>query len=63
MKRRGKIQRGLIIMASAAGSITDLAQGMWRSQGRKHNGVDGIISPYPRRQRDETTYSLAWVVI
>ena len=32
MKRRGKIQRGLIIMASAAGSIADLSQGMWRSQ-------------------------------
>jgi hypothetical protein len=32
MKRRGKIQRGLIIMASAAGSIADLARGMWRSQ-------------------------------
>jgi hypothetical protein len=32
MKRRGKIERGLIIMASAAGSITDLARGMWRSQ-------------------------------
>ena len=32
MKRRGKIQRGLIIMASAAGSIADLARGMWHSQ-------------------------------
>jgi hypothetical protein len=32
MKRRGKIQRGLIILASAAGSIADLARGMWRSQ-------------------------------
>ena len=32
MKRRGKIQRGLIIMASAAGSIADLSRGMWRSQ-------------------------------
>jgi hypothetical protein len=30
-KKRGKIQRGLIVMGSAAGSIGDLAQGMWRS--------------------------------
>jgi hypothetical protein len=29
-KKRGKIQRGLIVMASAAGSIHDLARGMWR---------------------------------
>jgi Family of unknown function (DUF5989) len=31
IKRRGKIRRGLIIIASAAGSIADLARGMWRS--------------------------------
>jgi Family of unknown function (DUF5989) len=30
IKRRGKIRRGLIIIASAAGSIGDLARGMWR---------------------------------
>jgi hypothetical protein len=29
-KKRGKIQRGLIVMGSAAGSIIDLARGMWR---------------------------------
>jgi hypothetical protein len=29
-KKRGKIQRGLIVMGSAAGSISDLARGMWR---------------------------------
>jgi hypothetical protein len=29
-KKRGKIQRGLIVMGSAAGSIGDLALGMWR---------------------------------
>jgi hypothetical protein len=29
-KKRGKIQRGLIVMGSAAGSIGDLARGMWR---------------------------------
>jgi hypothetical protein len=29
-KKRGKIQRGLIVMGSAAGSINDLARGMWR---------------------------------
>ena len=31
IKRRGKIRRGLIIIASAAGSIADLVRGMWRS--------------------------------
>jgi hypothetical protein len=30
-KKRGKIVRGLIVMGSAAGSIQDLARGMWRS--------------------------------
>ena len=30
IRRRGKIQRGLIVMASAGGSIADMAQGMWR---------------------------------
>jgi hypothetical protein len=29
-KKRGKIQRGLIVMGSAAGSIGDLALGTWR---------------------------------
>ena len=31
IRKRGKIRRGLIVMGSAAGSITDLAQGMWHS--------------------------------
>jgi len=31
IKKRGKIERGLIVMGSAVGSITDLALGMWRS--------------------------------
>lgn len=30
IKRRGKIERGLILMGSAGGSIADMAQGMWR---------------------------------
>ncbi len=30
IRRRGKIERGLIVMASAGGSIADMAQGMWR---------------------------------
>ncbi|HUE62777.1 MAG TPA: DUF5989 family protein [Rhizomicrobium sp.] len=34
-KKHGKIQRGLIVMGSAAGSIGDLAQGMWRSGASK----------------------------
>jgi hypothetical protein len=31
IKKRGKIRRGLIVMRGAAGSIGDLARGMWRS--------------------------------
>jgi len=33
--RRNKIHRGLIVMASAGGSIAEMAQGMWRSGGAK----------------------------
>jgi len=29
IRKRSKIQRGFIIMGSAAGSISDLASGMW----------------------------------
>lgn len=29
IKKRGKFRRGLIIIGSAAGSITDLSVGMW----------------------------------
>lgn len=31
IRKRSKIQRGFIVLGSAAGSITDLALGMWRS--------------------------------
>jgi hypothetical protein len=31
IRKKGKTQRGLIILSSAAGSIGDLATGMWRS--------------------------------
>ncbi|HEY2662124.1 MAG TPA: DUF5989 family protein [Caulobacteraceae bacterium] len=30
IRRRGRLQRGLIVLASAGGSIADMAQGMWR---------------------------------
>jgi hypothetical protein len=35
IRKRGKIERGLIVMGSAAGSISDLALGMWRSDTSK----------------------------
>ena len=35
IKRRGKLRRGLIMMASAVPSIGDFARGLWRS--RQHN--------------------------
>ena len=31
IRKRNKLQRGFIVMGSAAGSISDLALGMWRS--------------------------------
>ncbi len=34
LKRRGKIRRGLTVVASAAPSIADLARGMWKSEKR-----------------------------
>ena len=33
--RRNKIHRGLIVMASAGGSIAEMSRGMWRSGGAK----------------------------
>jgi hypothetical protein len=31
LKKRGKLERGLVVFRSAGGSIADLARGMWRS--------------------------------
>ncbi len=31
LKKRGKIERSLVVFGSAGGSIADLARGMWRS--------------------------------
>jgi hypothetical protein len=31
LKKRGRIERSLIVFGSAGGSIADLARGMWRS--------------------------------
>jgi hypothetical protein len=31
LKKRGRIQRGLIVFASAGGSIAQLTRGLWRS--------------------------------
>lgn len=31
IRRRGGLHRGLIVLASAGGSIVDMAVGMWRS--------------------------------
>ena len=32
VRKRGGIRRRLIVLASAGGSITDLARGIWRSE-------------------------------
>lgn len=31
LKKRGKIERGLIVLGSAGGSVGDLARGLWQS--------------------------------
>jgi hypothetical protein len=31
LKKRGRIERSLVVFGSAGGSIADLARGMWRS--------------------------------
>jgi hypothetical protein len=35
IKKRGRIHRGVIVLASTAGSVADLAAGMWRSETHK----------------------------
>jgi len=35
IKRHGRIHRGAIVFASAAGSISDLARGIWQSESHK----------------------------
>ena len=35
IKKRGRIRRGLIVVGSAAGSITQLMGGLWRSESHK----------------------------
>jgi len=35
IRRRGRIQRGAIVVASSAGSIADLARGLWRSDAHR----------------------------
>lgn len=42
-KKRGKIRRGLIVMASAVPSIAQLAAGLWRSDSGKRWLVPLVI--------------------
>lgn len=35
IRKRGRLHRGAIVFASAAGSITELALGLWRSDTHK----------------------------
>ena len=35
IKKRGRIQRGLIVLASTGGSIAHLLRGLWRSDTQK----------------------------
>ncbi len=35
LKKRGRIQRGLIVLGSAGGSISELALGLWQSGSEK----------------------------
>jgi len=36
IRKRGRIQRGLIVLGSTGGSIAQLAHGLWRSDSNKH---------------------------
>ena len=35
IRKRGRIHRGAIVLGSAAGSIGELARGLWRSEAHK----------------------------
>ena len=35
LKKRGKIQRGVIVFGSTFGSMADLARGLWRSDSQR----------------------------
>jgi uncharacterized protein DUF5989 len=35
IRKRGRIHRGLIVLGSTAGSIGDLAAGLWRGSNRR----------------------------
>jgi len=35
LKRRGRLQRGVIVLGSSAGSIAALARGLWRSDSNR----------------------------
>ena len=35
IRKRGRIHRGAIVFASTAGSMADLARGLWRSESHK----------------------------
>jgi len=35
LKKRGKIQRGVIVFVSTFGSMADLARGLWRSDSQR----------------------------
>jgi uncharacterized protein DUF5989 len=35
LKKRGRIQRGLIVLGSTGGSIAQLASGLWRTDSHK----------------------------
>jgi hypothetical protein len=35
IKKRGRIRRGIIVLSSTAGSVAELARGLWRSDSKK----------------------------
>ena len=35
LKKRGRIQRGVIVLGSTFGSMAELARGLWRSDSRR----------------------------
>ena len=43
IKRRGKLRRGLTVLATAAPSIASFARAMWRSEGGKRWMVPLVV--------------------
>ena len=51
LKKRSKIQRGLIVFGSTFGSMADLTSGLWRSENRMTESSIASVRDRGRAQR------------